>query len=54
MFDEVLPGRYAIVAFHDDDGDGALDTNWISKPKDAIAVTNYDGGRPQGDRRERS
>lgn len=50
VFDEVLSGRYAVVAFHDDDGDGALNTNWIGKPKDAIAVTNYDGGRPRFDR----
>ena len=49
VFDEVLPGRYAIVAFHDDDGDGVLDTNWVGKPKDGIAATNWDGGRPRFD-----
>jgi uncharacterized protein (DUF2141 family) len=43
----VTPGRYAVSAFHDDDSDGAIDTNFLGIPKDGITASNWDGGRPR-------
>jgi uncharacterized protein (DUF2141 family) len=31
-FDAVKPGRYGIVAFHDENRNGTLDKNWIGVP----------------------
>lgn len=33
-------GEYAVLAFHDEDGDGELDTNFIGIPSEPIAVSN--------------
>lgn len=47
---EDLPaGRYAVVAIHDADDDGEIDTNWIGLPQEGIGSPGYDGGRPSFD-----
>jgi uncharacterized protein (DUF2141 family) len=47
--DGVDTGRYAVVAFHDADGNGEVGTNWIGMPNEGVAATNWTGGRPQFD-----
>lgn len=42
----VSPGDYAVFVFHDADGSGTLDTNWVGMPTEGIALTNWTGGRP--------
>lgn len=34
------PGAYAITVFHDTNGNGELDTNFIGMPKEPIAMSN--------------
>ncbi|MGB1141698.1 MAG: DUF2141 domain-containing protein [Halioglobus sp.] len=34
------PGEYAITIFHDSNGNGELDTNFIGLPKEPIAMSN--------------
>lgn len=46
---DVEPGRYAVLAFHDENADGEIDTNWVGMPKEGIALTNWTGGRPNFD-----
>lgn len=46
----VPPGRYAVMAFHDMDGNGAVKTNFIGLPKEPVGLSNYSGGRPRFDR----
>jgi uncharacterized protein (DUF2141 family) len=36
----VPPGRYAVQAFHDEDANGKLDTNWIGIPREGIGFSN--------------
>lgn len=45
----VEPGRYAVMAFHDADGNGEVDTNWVGMPKEGVAAANWTGGRPKFD-----
>jgi uncharacterized protein (DUF2141 family) len=47
--EDVEGGRYAVMAFHDADGDGEVDTNWIGRPKEGVAAANWTGGRPSFD-----
>jgi uncharacterized protein (DUF2141 family) len=35
----VPPGHYAVQAFHDEDGDGKLGTNWIGLPREGIGFS---------------
>ncbi|MBL8772609.1 MAG: DUF2141 domain-containing protein [Phenylobacterium sp.] len=42
---DLPPGRYAISAFHDADGDGKLKTNAFGVPQEAFAFSN--GARAQ-------
>lgn len=44
---EVPAGRYAIVAFHDADGNGHIKTNVRGGPHGGVAASNWDGGRPR-------
>lgn len=38
---ELEPGRYALTAFHDADGDGQMRTAWpIPLPRDPVAISN--------------
>jgi uncharacterized protein (DUF2141 family) len=39
-FEDLPPGTYAVVAFHDENDNGKLDTNWIGMPKEGIAASN--------------
>lgn len=45
-FENVPPGRYALSAFHDADGDGKLKTNFIGMPREGVGVSNNPGGMP--------
>ncbi len=54
-FQNVPSGEYAISAFHDENGNGKLDTNWMGMPKEGLAAPNapkMDKNQNQG-RRER-
>jgi len=42
---ELPMGDYAFSAFHDMDGDGELDTNFVGMPKEPIAVSNNAVGK---------
>jgi uncharacterized protein (DUF2141 family) len=39
-FEKVADGTYAVSAFHDANGNGKLDTNFIGIPKEAVAMSN--------------
>ncbi len=45
----VVEGDYAVFVFHDADGNGTLNTNWVGMPKEGIALSNWTGGRPTFD-----
>lgn len=38
-FGDLLPGEYAAYAFHDEDRDRALKTNWIGMPKEGVGAS---------------
>lgn len=42
-FDHLSPGRYAALVFHDENGNGKLDRNWIGIPSEPWGVS---GKRP--------
>lgn len=42
---DVTPGSYAVTVYHDENGNGKLDTNWIGIPKEPVAVSNNAKGR---------
>ena len=44
-FQNVPEGTYAVTVFHDVNGNGRLDTNWIGIPKEPVAVSNNAKGR---------
>ena len=39
-FPDVLPGDYAVAAFHDADGNGALNTNVLGQPTEGYGFSN--------------
>ena len=46
-FSDVPYGTYAIAVFHDEDGDGAIDTNFIGLPQERVGATNMSSmGKP--------
>ncbi len=45
-FEELVPGRYAVAAFHDADGDGKLKTNFIGIPRESVGTSGKAGGMP--------
>jgi uncharacterized protein (DUF2141 family) len=49
-FEGLAPGRYAVVAFQDADGDGRLKTNFIGMPKEPVGTSNNPGGLPKFDK----
>jgi uncharacterized protein (DUF2141 family) len=52
-FQNIPSGEYAVSAFHDENGDGKLNTNWMGMPKEGMAAFNVDKNQnPQG-RREK-
>ncbi len=38
-FAGIAPGRYAVTAQHDEDGDGKLKTNFIGMPKEGVGIS---------------
>lgn len=40
----VAPGRYALAAYHDLNGDGQLNTNWVSRPTEPYGFSNQARG----------
>lgn len=39
-FKNVAPGKYALALFHDTNGDGKLNTNFMGIPKEGYGVSN--------------
>jgi len=39
-FPGVAPGTYAVALFHDENGDGKLDTNFMGIPREGVGVSN--------------
>lgn len=37
---DLEPGEYAVLSFHDENGNGELDSNFIGIPREAIGVSN--------------
>jgi uncharacterized protein (DUF2141 family) len=40
VFDGLAPGRYAVGAYHDENGNGKLDTNFFGWPIEGYALSN--------------
>ncbi len=34
------PGRYAVVGYHDENGNGAFDQTWIGLPEEGLGFSN--------------
>jgi uncharacterized protein (DUF2141 family) len=47
-FEWLLHSEYAVIAHHDKDEDGKLDTNWFGYPKEATAASEGASGGPFG------
>jgi len=45
-FDNITPGRYAVAAFHDEDSNLKVRTNFIGIPREPVGVSNNTGGIP--------
>jgi uncharacterized protein (DUF2141 family) len=41
----VAPGRYAVIAHHDRDDDGRVNTNWLGIPIEGVGVSRNATGR---------
>ncbi|HLJ62750.1 MAG TPA: DUF2141 domain-containing protein [Stellaceae bacterium] len=39
-FAELIPGRYALGAYHDENGNGRFDTNFLGFPAEGYALSN--------------
>jgi uncharacterized protein (DUF2141 family) len=53
-FQTIPSGEYALSAFHDENGNGKLDTNWMGMPKEGMAAANMNKEKNQNQgRRER-
>ena len=37
---QLPPGTYAVAAYHDENGNGKLDTTWTGRPKEGIGMSN--------------
>jgi uncharacterized protein (DUF2141 family) len=40
VFGGVVPGTYAVAVFHDENGNGKLDTNFLGIPREGVGVSN--------------
>jgi uncharacterized protein (DUF2141 family) len=40
VLSNVPPGRYAVQAFHDANGNGKVDRNWLGVPREGIGFSN--------------
>lgn len=45
VFAGVAPGRYAVAVFHDENGNGRLDTNFLGIPREGVGASNNAKGR---------
>jgi uncharacterized protein (DUF2141 family) len=45
QFSGIVPGRYAIAAYHDENDNRELDSNFLGVPKEGIAASNDARGR---------
>jgi uncharacterized protein (DUF2141 family) len=43
-FSGVTPGTYAVAVFHDENGNGKLDTNFLGIPSEGVGVSNNHAG----------
>jgi uncharacterized protein (DUF2141 family) len=43
-FSGVAPGDYAVSVFHDENGNGKLDTNFLGMPKEGVGASNDASG----------
>lgn len=39
-FDQIPPGQYAVAVFHDENGNGKMDTNLIGMPREGVGASN--------------
>jgi uncharacterized protein (DUF2141 family) len=46
IFKHLPRGNYAIIAFHDENNDGVLNTNLLGLPKEGVGNSNNHKGRP--------
>lgn len=37
--EDLRPGEYALAVYHDENGNGKLDTNWMGIPKEKVAFS---------------
>lgn len=40
VFDDIAPGRYAVMVTHDENGNGKLDTNIVGMPTEGYGFSN--------------
>ena len=40
IFNNLVPGEYAISSYHDENGNGKMDTNFMGIPKEDYAMSN--------------
>ena len=40
VFEGLAPGNYAVAAYHDENGNGKLDTNFLGIPSEGVAASN--------------
>lgn len=40
VFDDLAPGSYAVGAYHDENSNGRLDTDFVGYPKEGYALSN--------------
>lgn len=40
VFDGLAPGRYALAAFHDENGNGKFDRTWLGLPAEGLGFSN--------------
>src|SRR5580704_13611922 len=40
VFEGLAPGAYAVAAYHDENGNGKLDTNFLGIPSERVAASN--------------
>ena len=45
LFGDMAPGTYALMAFHDLNSNGKLDTNWMGIPREGVVSSNNAKGR---------
>ena len=45
-FKDLPSGDYAVLSFHDENGNGVLDRNAFGKPKEGFAISNNPSGHP--------